>query len=167
MTLFRTAFRPARRLGAPLATAAATLAGAALLWAGPAAAQDRSPAERQTLVDLAYAIGESHGLRQTCNGPTDQFWRDRMVQLSDTEVPDADFDARLKQAFNSGFATRQSQFPTCTLESRKAELAVARKGEALAQKLATSTRVVKRMGPDDPALKEDDPVSVETPSKPR
>lgn len=146
---------------------AAALLWAGLMWPGAAAAQEREPAERQVLVDLAYAIGESHGLRQTCNGDTDQFWRDRMVQLTETEVPEAEFEARLKQAFNSGFASRQAQFPTCTAESRKAELAVARKGEALAQKLAATTRVVKRMGPDDPALKEGHPDSVESSAKPR
>ncbi len=127
---------------------------AALLLAAPALAQERPPAERQALVDLAYAIGESHGLRQTCNGDGDQHWRDRMAELINTEAPDAAFEARLKQAFNSGFAARQSQFPSCGPDSRKAELAVARKGEGLSKRLAASVRTVKRMGPDDPALRD-------------
>jgi uncharacterized protein (TIGR02301 family) len=144
------------------------LAGLALLAAGaPVLAQERPPAERQALVDLAYAIGESHALRQLCNGDNDQFWRDRMMQLSDTEVPDAAFDARLKQAFNNGFAARQPQFTACGPDSRRAELAVARKGEAISRRLANTVREVKRMGPDDPTLQEGDPDSVETSDAPR
>ena len=132
---------------------------AVLLLASPALAplawgQERPPPERQSLVDLAYAIGESHALRQVCSGEGDQYWRDRMAELINTEQADADFDARLKQAFNSGFAARRAQFPSCGPESRKAELAVARKGEGIAKRMAASVRTVQRMGPDDPALKE-------------
>lgn len=127
---------------------------AALLIAAPALAQERPPPERQSLVDLAYAIGESHALRQVCNGDGDQHWRDRMSELLSTEAADEAFEARLKQAFNSGFAARKSQFPTCGIDSRKAELAVARKGEGIAARLAASVRTVQRMGPDDPAMKD-------------
>lgn len=127
---------------------------AALLLATPALAQERPPPERQSLVDLAYAIGESHALRQVCNGDGDQHWRDRMAELVNTEAADEAFEARLKQAFNSGFAARKAQFPTCGIDSRKAELAVARKGEGIAAKLAASVRTVQRMGPDDPAMKD-------------
>jgi len=140
--------------------------GAAVL-AGSVGAQERGPPERQTLVDLAYAIGESHALRQVCQGDGDQFWRDRMVQLTETEAADAGFETRLNQAFNSGFAARQAQFPSCGPDSRKAELAVARKGEGLSRKLAASVRVVKRMGPDDPNLKDGEPDSVEQAAPPR
>ncbi|WGM40977.1 TIGR02301 family protein [Caulobacter sp. NIBR1757] len=127
---------------------------AALLLASPALAQERPPPERQSLVDLAYAIGESHALRQVCSGDGDQYWRDRMAELVNTEQADADFEARLKQSFNSGFAARKAQFPSCGPDSRKAELAVARKGEGIAKRMAASVRTVQRMGPDDPALKD-------------
>ena len=124
------------------------------LLAAPALAQERTPPERQSLVDLAYAIGESHALRQVCNGDGDQHWRDRMAELINTEQAEEALEARLKQAFNSGFAARQSQFTACGPDSRKAELAVARKGEAISRRLAAAVRTVKRMGPDDPALKD-------------
>lgn len=127
---------------------------AVLVLASPVLAQERPPPERQSLVDLAYAIGESHALRQVCNGDGDQHWRDRMAELVNTEAADEAFEARLKQAFNSGFAARKAQFPTCGIDSRKAELAVARKGEGIAAKLAASVRTVQRMGPDDPAMKD-------------
>ena len=144
---------------------------AALLLAGAvcaplAFAQEREPPERQTLVDLAYAIGESHALRQVCQGDGDQFWRERMIQLTQTEAADQGFETRLNQAFNSGFAARQAQFTACGPESRKAELAVARKGEGLSRKLASSVRKVKRMGPDDPNFQAD-PDSVEQEPAPR
>jgi uncharacterized protein (TIGR02301 family) len=140
---------------------ATLLATAPLVGGALALAQEREPSERQTLVDLAYAIGESHALRQVCQGDGDQYWRERMEQLTLTEAPDSGFDARLKQAFNSGFFARQAQFPTCGPESRKAELAAARKGEGLSRKLASSVRKVKRMGPDDPNFQNGDPDSVE------
>ena len=124
------------------------------LLAAPALAQERTPPERQSLVDLAYAIGESHALRQVCNGDGDQHWRDRMAELINTEAADADLEARLKQSLNSGDAARQSQFPSCGPDSRNAEMAVARKGEGIAKRLAASVRTVKRMGPDDPALQD-------------
>lgn len=128
---------------------------AVLVLAAPALAQERPPPERQSLVDLAYAIGESHALRQVCNGDGDQFWRDRMAELINTEQADEAFEARLKQSFNSGFAARRAQYPACDSDSRKAELAVARKGEGIAKRLAATVRPVQRMGPDDPALKQD------------
>ena len=87
---------------------AALLASAPLAWGLSASAQEREPAERQTLVDLAYAIGESHALRQVCQGDGDQYWRERMEQLTQTEAADSGFEARLKQAFNSGFFARQA-----------------------------------------------------------
>ena len=117
-------------------------------FAAPAVAQEREPSERQTLIDLAYALGESHALRQACAGDGDQYWRDRMMQVTETEAADAAFNGRLTQAFNSGFATRQTEFPTCTPASKRAELMVARKGQSLSMQLSTVTRVVRGVGPE-------------------
>lgn len=125
------------------------------LLASPALSQERAPPERQTLLDLAYTLGESHALRQVCAGEGDQFWRDRMVRLTETEAADAAFDGRLKQAFNSGFATRQTEFPSCGPASRKAEAAVAAKGQNLAAQLSQVTRVVRNMGSDTPTPESD------------
>ncbi|WP_333585428.1 TIGR02301 family protein [Phenylobacterium sp.] len=108
-----------------------------LLAAGPTLAQERSPAHRQSLIDLAYALGESHALRQACNGAYDQFWRDRMLGMTDAEAPDATLDRRLKEAFNSGFAARRAEFPACSRDSRLAEVAAARRGEALARRMGS------------------------------
>ena len=114
----------------------------ALTLAPPVAAlaQDRSPVERQQLLDLAYAIGESHALRQACQGPGDQFWRARMVRLTEVEQADQAFDAQLREKFNTGFAAGQGGFPTCGPDSRQAEQLAARRGQALADKLSQAMR---------------------------
>ena len=107
------------------------------LFASGAAAQERTPAERQTLIDLSYILGESHALRQACAGAEDQFWRTRMQRLVQAEQPDAAFDRRLKEAFNTGFVAGQTGFSSCTPQSRQAEAKAAARGRALA---ATLTR---------------------------
>ena len=113
-----------------------------------ALAQDRDPVERQKLLDLAFTIGESHALRQVCQGAGDQYWRSRMVRLTEIEKADQAFDAQLRDKFNTGFAARQGEFPACDDASRRAEQAAARKGQALAAKLSQSMRT---RTPDDQA----------------
>ena len=103
---------------------------------GGAAAQDRAPSQRQILVELAYVIGQSHALRQVCTGPTDQYWRLRMMKLIETEAPDAAFDRRLKESFNTGFVTGQAAFPVCGAESKREAVKAAAHGRALAEALA-------------------------------
>ena len=51
----------------------------------PAFAQERSIEMRESLVSLARVLGESHALRQACEGGEDQFWRSRMNRLVETE----------------------------------------------------------------------------------
>jgi uncharacterized protein (TIGR02301 family) len=125
----------------------ALLAVAVLSWSGSALAQDRGPVERQTLLDLAFTLGESHALRQICEGGGDQYWRSRMVRLTEVEKADQAFDAQLREKFNTGFAARQGQFVECDDASRQAEQAVARKGQTLAAKLSRS--MVTRAPPQD------------------
>lgn len=116
-----------RRLMLPFALAA---------LAFPALAQDRSPALRQNLVDLAYVLGESHALRQACAGIEDQYWRTRMINMVAAEKPDEALDRRLKESFNTGFASRQSEFQACTPASRRAEMAAANHGLDISNRLA-------------------------------
>ena len=107
-------------------------------------AQDRAPEQRQALTDLAYVLGESHALRQLCEGPMDQYWRERMRQLVKAEAPDAGFERRLNTAFNTGFIAGQSTFAGCGHASRREEERLAERGRALAASL-TGT-----MAMDDP-----------------
>lgn len=110
------------------------------LVAAPVFAQERAADERQRLLDLAYTLGESHALRQACQGEGDQYWRSRMVRLTEVEQADQAFDAQLRERFNTGFASRRSEYPTCDEASHKAEQATARKGQALAHRLSQSVR---------------------------
>lgn len=119
----------------------------ASLIAAPVLAQERAPEDRQRLLDLAYALGESHALRQVCQGESDQHWRSRMVRLTEVEQADQAFDAQMRERFNTGFASRRSEYPTCDDASRKAEQAVARKGQALALKLSQTMREVRGVAP--------------------
>jgi uncharacterized protein (TIGR02301 family) len=112
--------------------------------------QERAADERQRLLDLAYTLGESHALRQACQGVDDQYWRSRMVRLTEVEQADQAFDAQMRERFNTGFASRRSEYPLCDEASRKAEQAAARKGQALAQKLSQSMRPAQApAGPSD------------------
>lgn len=114
-----------------------------LLAVTPAATQERPPAERQILGDLAYAIGESHALRQLCEGPGNQYWRDRMLRLTQVEQADAGLDAQLRDRFNTGFAAGQAAM-VCGPESLRAEAAAAARGQALANRLSS---IMRRIDP--------------------
>jgi uncharacterized protein (TIGR02301 family) len=103
-----------------------------------AALAARAPEQRQTLVDLAYVLGEAHALRQVCWGVADQAWRERMNRMMAVEHPDDALKRRLVDAFNAGFATRQAEHPACDAASDEAERATARRGQALAASLARS-----------------------------
>ena len=106
-----------------------------LAAAVPALSQQREPVQRQSLVDLAYVLGEAHSLRQLCAGPSDQFWRDRMLKMLEAESADRVFEQRLRETFNTGYIARQAQFTQCSPQSRDAETRVAARGQALAQRL--------------------------------
>ena len=115
-------------------------AAVAALFGGlaTAAAQDRTPVQRQTLADLAYAIGESHALRQACEGDGDQYWRARMIRLIEVESPDQAFDRRLRGAFNTGFSSARAAHPDCDEGARSEAARVAQRGRDLAQRLSQS-----------------------------
>lgn len=105
------------------------------LAASPVLAQNREPFQRQALVDLAYVLGEAHGLRQLCAGSNDQYWRARMLKMLEAESADSAFEQRLRETFNSGFVSRQSQFIRCSPESREEEARVAAHGRNVARRL--------------------------------
>ncbi len=118
------------------------------LTATPALAQERSPSERQTLGELAYVLGESHALRQVCTGLNDQYWRDRMLRLTQVEDSDQAFDAVIRERFNTGYAAGQAQAQDCNAASRRAEAAAASRGQALSQKLSVIMRKVDPPSPE-------------------
>lgn len=141
MTAGRTGASSHRMRSLNLLAGAALALGLALIGAAPAGAQDnapeaRSPAERQSLIDLAYVLGRSHALRQVCDGRANQYWRTRMQALIAAEAPDPAFDRQLEQSFNAGFAAAQAAFPRCTADARREQTRAAERGHDLAQDLS-------------------------------
>ena len=117
-------------------------AGALLALLLPAAAlgqpaERRPGAERSVVVQLAYTLGEAHALHRVCAGPNDATWYSRMQRLEAEEATDDASRRQLIEAFNAGYAFRQSQFPVCSRRSRGAEQAVSAHGAALASRLAS------------------------------
>nr|WP_276208674.1 TIGR02301 family protein [Caulobacter sp. 17J65-9] len=114
-----------------------TAAAICVLLAGPtlALAQDRPPAARQSLLELAWVLGQSHALTQACT-PEDQTWRARMTRLIAVETPDQAFEARLAEQFNAGFAAARQSFPTCQPASKAEAAKVAKRGQELSAALS-------------------------------
>jgi uncharacterized protein (TIGR02301 family) len=105
---------------------------AAFVLAQPVMAQPRS----QSVSDLAFALGQSHALRQLCQGATDQYWRERMERMIELEAPNVADRPPLTERFNDGFLAGRRQYPRCTQQSRAAERSAAARGGALATLLA-------------------------------
>ena len=110
--------------------------GAVLSGAAPALAQERSPAERQGLVDLARLLGESHALNQACVSADDQSWRARMQGMLNQEAGEQGLTTRLSIAFNEGYHSGQALYPKCSEAARAEARKLAAKGEMLSEKLA-------------------------------
>ena len=108
----------------------------AALIAGPALAQDRTPAVRETLTDLAYTLGQAHALRTRCDGEGDQVWRARMVRMVEVEQPDQAFRDQLFESFNVGFLGAQTSHPRCDVAARTEAARVAARGRDLSRVLA-------------------------------
>jgi uncharacterized protein (TIGR02301 family) len=104
----------------------------------PASAQpERRPgAERQTVVRLAYVLGEAHALRRLCTGPADATWYVRMQHLLAEESTSDASRRQLVDSFNAGFASSQAEFQACGPRSQAAEHEVAEQGRVLALQLA-------------------------------
>jgi uncharacterized protein (TIGR02301 family) len=107
-----------------------------LLAAPPASAQDRTVEMRHTLVGLTRVLGESHALRQACEGPDDMYWRSRMTRLVETEQPDPEFERQLKDSFNAGFAEMRRLYRSCDDGARRAQEMTAVRGRELSSTLA-------------------------------
>ncbi len=110
---------------------------AVCLTAAPALAQERAPAERQLLLDLAGVLGEAHALRQACH-PDDPMWRARMQRMIEVEAAGEALEADLTARFNSGFAAARAAHPACDAAARAAEALAAERGRSLAERLSRS-----------------------------
>lgn len=119
----------------------------------PAFAQERSIEMRESLVSLARVLGESHALRQACEGGEDQFWRSRMNRLVDTEQAEPALEREMKDSFNAGFADARRLYPVCGDGTWRAQGAAAARGRDLALGLSQAkyrvTTVLPPEGPQD------------------
>ena len=125
---------------------------AVLLAPVPSLAQERSPEMAQTLAELSRVLGESHALRQACEGSGDQYWRARMNRLAETEAGDPELEARLKDSFNAGFAEGRRLYRGCDDDTRRAQGLTAARGRELA---TTLSRAQYRSGVIQPAPQEE------------
>lgn len=104
--------------------------------AGPVAAQQRSPAIRGTLTELARTLGQAHALRVRCDGEGEQVWRARMARLVEVERPDVAFRDQLFDSFNTGFLSAEAAHPACDGAARAKAADVAARGRDLSRVLA-------------------------------
>lgn len=127
-----------RRLQTLLLALLPALALAAALAPMAASAQPaRRPGdERQTVVRLAYVLGEAHALRRLCAGPGNSTWYARMQHLLAEEATDEASRRQLVESFNAGFAASQAEYTGCGPRTEAAEHAVAEQGRGLALRLA-------------------------------
>jgi uncharacterized protein (TIGR02301 family) len=114
----------------------ATRAPAAASVAETPKGPQRSPAQRETLADLAYVLGQAHALRTLCDGEGEQVWRARMARMVDLESPDDAFREQLYDAFNTGFLGAQAAHVRCDPRARAALVDNAVRGRDLSQTLA-------------------------------
>ena len=127
----------------------APLIFALCLIAVPASAQERTIEMREALVNLAGVLGQSHGLRQTCNGPEDQFWRGRMTRLLDAEQAEPVLEEQMKDNFNAGFAESRRLYPACGEATRRAQGLAATRGREIATGLSQARYRVAPVFPPD------------------
>ncbi len=105
----------------------------------PAAAQGASRTQDylQDLVRLSGILGGAHGLRVSCSGQTDQYWRSQMSQLLAIEAPTSSvLRTSMVDAFNRGYMIESDRNGVCTQATVRAEAAYAAEGRAVSDRLA-------------------------------
>ncbi len=94
------------------------------------------PPARPGLSDLAYALGEAHGLRQACHGRSDGLWRTRMSGVLQAEHADGERRTQLVERFNAGFAAARAAHPSCDDGARQVLSETLERAAPLARALA-------------------------------
>lgn len=112
----------------------ALIAGAGSALAGSPV---RTADQRQTLADLAYALGQAHALHRVCAGPADDTWRGRMAKLLEVEAPAEVLKAQLTESFNAGYSAEDGRAKDCKAAAGL-EADVARRGRDLARRLTVA-----------------------------
>jgi uncharacterized protein (TIGR02301 family) len=124
---------------------AVALAG--LLFAAvapPALAQEQEVpftggAPIEYVAELAELLGRAHAIRSTCNGDSDQTWRNYMFNMMAIEAPDSGpRKSQLTSAFNRGFRSQSSSARDCNSDVAQVEGQIAARGRVLAEMIANS-----------------------------
>jgi uncharacterized protein (TIGR02301 family) len=116
---------------------------ASLISAAPASralAQELPLRSQEYLRDaqhLAAILGKAHGVRYTCKGTHDQYWRKHMVELLTLEAPERGaLRDSLVRAFNNAFQRTKARYPLCTTQTVEAEADYAAEGREIADRMS-------------------------------
>ncbi len=115
------------------------LAIAMMAFAPASDAANRGPGSRsyeRNILKLSQVLGAIHHLREVCNANEGQLWRQKMVELLETEAPNPQRRAHLVQRFNQGYRSHQLTYTTCTKKAKKRVKRFIKEGASLATAIA-------------------------------
>lgn len=93
------------------------------------------------LTELAGTMGAIHYLAVACDGRQNQYWRERMIAVLETETGgDRYLRGAMVDAFNDQYRERERRFPQCSPEARADRQEAALRGQTLAEQLAEPYR---------------------------
>ncbi|MGH1420217.1 MAG: TIGR02301 family protein [Hyphomonas sp.] len=112
-----------------------------VLFAGSSIAQEglpiRGPDYFRDASDLATVLGSAHGVRVTCNGESDQYWRKYMADMLGFEAPNrGSLRTGLVQNFNQAYISAREDYPHCNGRAVEAEARFAKDGKNIASRMA-------------------------------
>lgn len=88
-------------------------------------------------VRLSGVLGSAHGIRYVCNGQSDQYWRERMINMLDLEAPQrGPLRSAMVDTFNEHFQDTLRLYRVCDSETVAAEAEYARAGREIADRMA-------------------------------
>ena len=102
-------------------------------------AANRGPGSRsyeRDILKLSQILGAIHHLRAICNANEGQLWRQKMVELLETEAPSPQRRTLLVQRFNQGYRSHQLTFVKCTKKARARVQKFVKEGAMLADRIA-------------------------------
>jgi len=90
----------------------------------------------RNLLRLSQILGAIHHLREICNANEGQLWRQKMVELLETEAPSPQRRALLVEQFNQGYRGYQLTYDKCTDKASAQVRKFVKEGAALADRIA-------------------------------
>lgn len=115
------------------------MVGIMTLHAGAAQTAKEGPGTRKyerNILKLSQILGAIHHLREICNANEGQLWRQKMVELLETEAPTPKRRNLLVKGFNQGYRGQQRYYRKCTKRAGRKVLRFVKEGAILADKIA-------------------------------